>query len=119
VPRTSKNPEAALLFVQYVAQPRVQEGWVREAARVVRTDTFETPTVKQLDPKTGGYYTFLQERGDLYGGAPPFPFHNDIREVILPFVQNAIAGKQTPKEALTDAAKAVDAQLVKLGYGKQ
>jgi multiple sugar transport system substrate-binding protein len=119
VPRTSKNPEAALLFVQYVAQPSVQEGWVREAARVVRTDTFETATIKQLDPKTGGYYTFLQERGDLYGGAPPFPFHNDIREVILPFVQNAIAGKQTPKEALTDAAKAVDAQLVKLGYGKQ
>ena len=117
VPVTSKNPEAALLFMQYIGQPSVQEDWLREAARVVRTDTFETPTLKQLDSKTGGYYTYLQERGDIYGGAPPFPFHNDIREVILPYVQNAIAGKQSPQEALTAAAKAVDVQLAKLGYG--
>jgi multiple sugar transport system substrate-binding protein len=117
VPQTSKNPEAALLFMQYLGQAGVQEGWLREAARVVRKDTFETASVKQLDEKTGGYYTYFQESGDLYGGAPPFPFHNDIREVVLPYVQNAIAGKQTPEEALSAAAKAVDAQLAKLGYG--
>jgi multiple sugar transport system substrate-binding protein len=117
VPVTSKNPIPSLLFMQYIGQASVQEGWLKTAARVVREDTFDTPTVKALDEKTGGYYAYFQERGDLYGGAPPFPFHADIREVILPYVQNAIAGKQTPKEALDAAAKATDAQLVKLGYG--
>jgi multiple sugar transport system substrate-binding protein len=47
----------------------------------------------------------------------PFPFHPQIREVIAPFIYSAIAGELTAEEALDQAAAAVDAELVNLGYG--
>ena len=65
VPETSKNPNPALLFMQYIGQASVQEEWPKTAARVVRTDTFETPTVEALDKTPGRCTTlYFQERGD-------------------------------------------------------
>ena len=33
------------------------------------------PRCKEVDAKTDNYYTFMQEQGPLFRGAPPFPFH--------------------------------------------
>jgi multiple sugar transport system substrate-binding protein len=65
-----------------------------------------------------GYYTLLKEQGKLFAGAPPFPFHATIREVIAPFIYKTLAGELTPSDALDQAAAAVDEELVRLGYGK-
>jgi multiple sugar transport system substrate-binding protein len=65
-----------------------------------------------------GYYTLMREKGRLFRGAPPFPFHAALREVVQPFIWKALSGELTPADALDQAAAAADAELVNLGYGQ-
>ncbi len=118
IPHSSKNKEAAFLFLQWVTRKDFQGEFAKAAARIVRTSTFDDPLVKEMDAKVDGYYSLFQEQGYLFAGAPAFPFHPTIREVILPYILKAISGEMTPEAALDGAAKDVDAELVKLGYGK-
>jgi multiple sugar transport system substrate-binding protein len=71
-----------------------------------------------MDDKTNGYYTLFKDQGYLFAGAPPFPFHATIREVIAPYIYRAISGELTAAEALDQAAQAVDTELPTLGYGE-
>jgi multiple sugar transport system substrate-binding protein len=119
IPHSSKNKEATLLWLQYIGQPAVQPAWAVAGARVVHTATFDDPLVQEQDAKVDGYYTLLEEQGPLFAGAPAFPFHAPVREVIAPFIYKAIAGEMTPEDALDQAAVAADEELVKLGYGAQ
>jgi multiple sugar transport system substrate-binding protein len=73
--------------------------------------------IAEQDAKVDGYYTLLEEQGPLFAGAPPFPFHAQVREVIDPFIQRAILGELSPADALSQAAMAVDEELDRLGYG--
>ncbi len=84
----------------------------------MHSDTFDDPAVREQDAKVDGYYTMLEEQGPLFAGAPPYPFHAAVREVIAPFVYRAIAGELTAADALDQAAAAVDEELVRLGYGQ-
>ncbi|NPV53534.1 MAG: extracellular solute-binding protein [Firmicutes bacterium] len=118
IPHSSRNKEAALLFLQWVTRKEFQGDFAAASARIVRKSTFDDPKVRALDPKVDSYFTKMKKYGPLFAGAPPFPFHATIREVILPFVLKAISGELTPEAALDQAAKAVDAELARLGYGK-
>jgi len=118
IPYCSKNKEAAFLFTQWVTRKDFQGEFAKAGARIVRESTFNDPIVKDMDKKVDGYYSKFKKYGYLFKGAPPFPFHAQIREVMLPFVLKAIAGEMTPEEALDKCAKAVDKGLVELGYGK-
>jgi multiple sugar transport system substrate-binding protein len=118
IPTTSKNQEAALLWLQYIGQPQVQAQWAAESARIVQDSTFDAPVVRKQDDRTGGYYSLLEQKGDLFAGAPPFPFHADIVEVILPSVLKAISGEISAEQALDQAAQDVDEELSRLGFGK-
>jgi len=118
VPVSSKNQKCALLWVQYVGQPKIQADWAAAASRITLQETFDEPKVKEIDAKTNGYFTLMRDKGYLFAGAPPFPFHATIREVIAPFVYKAIAGEMTAADALDQAAAAVDTELPKLGYGQ-
>jgi multiple sugar transport system substrate-binding protein len=118
IPHSSKKQEATLLWLQYIGGPSVQADWAVAGARIVHQSTYDDPKVKAQDTKTDGYYTLMREKGYLFGGAPPFPFHGQVREAIAPFIYEAIIGQKSPAEALDAAAKAADAELVQLGYGK-
>lgn len=118
IPHSSKNKEAALLWLQYIGQPSVQPDWAVASARVVMDSTYEDPKVKAQDAKVDSYYTLMREKGYLFAGAPPFPFHNAVRSVMDPFMWKAISGELTPSEALDQMAAAVDEELVRLGYGE-
>jgi multiple sugar transport system substrate-binding protein len=118
LPQSSKNKEAALLFLQFLAQKEVQPGWALAAPRVTLTATFDDPVVIANDAKVDGYYTLLKEQGKLFGGAPAFPFHAAVRSTIDPFIWQALAGELSASDALDQAAAAVDAKLVELGYAQ-
>ena len=118
IPHSSKNKEATLLWLQFIGQPSVQPEWAAKGSRIVQTATFDDPLIKELDKKTNGYYTFMREQGPLFAGAPPFPFHAQVREVVAPFIYKAISGELQPGDALDQAAKAADDEMVKLGFGK-
>jgi multiple sugar transport system substrate-binding protein len=118
IPTSSKNQDAAILFLQYIAQEDLQADWAVAGARITHTSTYDDPKVKEQDAKVSGYYTLMKDQGKLFRGAPPFPFHNQVREVAAPFVYQAITGEITPEDALDQAAAATDAELKTLGYRK-
>ena len=117
VPHSSRNKEATLLWLQFIGQQSVQAEWAAAGARITHTATFDDPLIAEQDAKVDGYYTLLEDQGPLFAGAPPFPFHAQVREVIDPFIQRAILGELSPADALSQAAAAVDEELDRLGYG--
>jgi len=118
ISHSSKNPGAAMLFIQWVCRKDFQGEFAKAGSRIVRTSTFDDPIVLEMDKKVDGYYSMFKKEGYLYKGAPPFPFHSTIVEVILPYISKAITGEMTASEALDAAAKATNEELIKLGYGK-
>ncbi len=118
IPYSSKNKEAALLWLQYLGLPSIQPEWATTSSRVVHLSTFDDPLVRAQNERLNGYYTLMKEQGRLFAGAPPFPFHQDVRDTIAPFIHQAIIGELTPAEALDQAAVAVEKELIRLGYGQ-
>ena len=114
IPQSSKHKEAALLWLQFIGQPTVQTDWTVQSMRVVHTATLNDPAVKARDAITGGYYSFLQQYGSLYSGAPPFSFHGVVRDIIAPYIHQAIRGGLSPADALDQAAARVDQRLTRL-----
>ena len=118
IPHSSKNKEAALLWLQFIGQSEVQPDWAVAGGRITHTATYDAPEVQEADANTDGYFTLMRESGRLFAGAPPFPFHAAVREAIDPFIHQALAGQLSVSDALDQAAAAVDAELVKLGYAQ-
>jgi multiple sugar transport system substrate-binding protein len=118
LPVTSKNKEAALLFLQYIGQDSVQSGWAVAAPRITNTATYEDPGVKDMDAKLGGYYTMLKDQGKLFAGAPPYPFHAQVREATASIFYQILTGEVGPDEGLDQMAAAAEAELTNLGYRK-
>jgi multiple sugar transport system substrate-binding protein len=117
IPVGSKNKEAAMLWLQFYGNPLVQTEWAIAGGRVTHKATFDDPALIKMDEGMG-YFALLRDQGKLFAGAPPFPFHAPVREAMAPFYFKAIAGEITGDECMDEMAKATDAELVKLGYGK-
>ncbi len=118
IPVTSKNQEATMLWLQYIGLPEVQADWAVAGSRVTHNATFDDPKIMDYNTKTDDYFAKMKEWGPLFAGAPAFPFHAQVREVIAPFIYKAIAGELSASDALDQAAKAADEELIKLGYAK-
>ena len=118
IPHSSKNKEATLLWLQFVAQSEVQADWAAAGGRITHYSTFNDPKIKEMDQVADGYFTLMQNTGYLYAGAPMFPFHGAGRAAIDPFIYAALAGEKSPSEALDGACKALDKVMKDLGYQK-
>jgi multiple sugar transport system substrate-binding protein len=116
IPVTSKNQEAALLFLQYIGQNSVQPDWAVAAPRITNTATYDDEKVAAMDASLGGYYTMLRDQGKLFAGAPPFPFHAQVREATAPIFYQILTGEVGPDEGLDQMAAAAEAELTNLGY---
>jgi multiple sugar transport system substrate-binding protein len=118
IPFSSKNQQAALLFLQYIGQASVQADWAVAGSRITHQATYDDPKVKAMDAKTDGYFTLMKNDGKLFAGAPPYPFHAQVREATAPFFYEAITGQLSASDALDKMAEAAEAELKKLGYRK-
>ncbi|WP_035213349.1 ABC transporter substrate-binding protein [Agrobacterium tumefaciens] len=118
LPITSKNKEAALLFLQYIGQNDVQPDWAIAAPRITNTATFDDPKVKEMDTNLGGFYTMLKEQGKLFAGAPPYPFHAQVREATAPIFYDILTGKIASDAGLDQMAAKAEEELKSLGYRK-
>ena len=80
--------------------------------------TFDNGLIEAQDRRLNGYYSLMKEHGNLFAGAPPFPFHTAVRDIITPYIHRAISHEVSPAEALHQAAQEVDTTLAQLGYRK-
>ncbi len=118
LPSTSKNKEAAALFLQYIGQNEVQPDWAVAAPRVTNKVTYDDPKVKAMNEELGGYYDMLQEKGYLFAGAPAYPFHAQVREATAPTFYEILLGNISVSDGLDKMAAEAEAELVNLGYRK-
>lgn len=118
LPVTSKNQEASLLFLQFIAQTDVQPAWAVAAPRITHKATYDAPEVVALNEKLGGYFTLMRDQGKLFAGAPPYPFHAQLREAIAPIFYDILTGKLGPDEGLDQMAVKTEEELTSLGYRK-
>jgi multiple sugar transport system substrate-binding protein len=118
LPVTSKNKEASLLFLQYIGQDSVQGDWAVAAPRITNSSTYDDPKVIEMDKKLGGYYTMLKDDGKLFAGAPPYPFHAQVREATAPIFYKILTGEVSSDDGLDQMAAAAEAELKNLGYRK-
>ena len=115
LPTTSKNQDAALLFLQFMALPEVQEEWAM-ASRITLTSTYDAPKVKELDEELGGYYSMLRDQGYLFNGAPEYPFHRQVLEATAPTFYSILTGDTGVDEGLDEMARIAEEELTTLGY---
>lgn len=118
IPVTSKNQDAAMLFLEFIAQNDVQPDWAVAGSRITNTATYDDPKVQELDKKLNGYFTMLKDEGKLYAGAPPYPFHAQVREAVAPIFYDILTGKIDPDTGLDQMAKKTEEELTTLGYRK-
>ncbi len=116
IPITSKNKEAAALFLQFMGQDEVQPDWAVAAPRITNNATYDDPKVVEMDEKLGGYYTMLKNDGKLFAGAPPYPFHAQVREATSPIFYQILLGQIGPDEGLDQMAAKAEEELKNLGY---
>ncbi len=118
IPTSSKNKEAALLFLEFIGQESVQADWAAAGSRIVMSSTYDDPKIKALDEKVDHYYSLMRDEGKLFAGAPAYPFHAQVREATAPFFYQAITGELTPSDALDKMAEAAEKEMKNLGYRK-
>lgn len=108
IPVTSAKKEAALLWLQFVADQSIQTKWAMATARITNMETFDRTEIKDQDKLMGGYFSYMKKNESLYGGAPPFPFHIPLRKVMLPYIEKAMKGELSPSDAMDRMAADVD-----------
>lgn len=118
LPATSKNKEAALLFLQFMAEEDLQPDWAVAAPRITHKSTYDDPKVQAMNEKLGGYYDMLKDDGYLFAGAPKYPFHAQLREATAPIFYDILTGKVGPDEGLDMMAEKAEEELTTLGYRK-
>ena len=72
-----------------------------------------------MDKKLGGYYTMLRDQGKLFAGAPPYPFHAQVREATAPIFYEAIDRRDRRRTRRSTRWRPPPRQeLTNLGYRK-
>lgn len=116
VPVTSGKKDAALLFLEFISLPEVQEDWALAGSRITLKSTYDAPKVKEMDEELGGYYTMLRDQGYLFKGAPEYPFHAQVREATAPIFYEILTGDLSPEDGLDQMAAKTEEVLTSLGY---
>ena len=58
----------------------------------------------------------LRDQGKLFAGAPPYPFHAQVREATAPIFYEILTGAVEPDAGLDRMAAAAEQELTNLGY---
>lgn len=116
LPVTSKNQDAAVLFLQFLAEEDIQSDWALAGSRITTTATYDDPAVQDLNGKLNGYFDMMRDQGHLFAGAPAYPFHAQLREATAPIFYDILTGAIEPDAGLDQMAAKAEEELTDLGY---
>lgn len=102
--RNAKNPDAARKFLSYMTTPKVVEELCVQSGYFLPWTDSAPPVTDEIDR---GFAQALQHvrAGDAH------PQARKAMGLLAPHLQAALLGQKTPEQALTDAAREVDALL--------
>ena len=104
----TQQREAALKYIEFWSRPKTQSGWdgseIRGRVPGLKAN-WETETFKKTYPD---WYKLYTDNNKMFNGAlpmPAFPGLTEAEKALSNAMQQAVLGKQSPKEALAAAAK--------------
>jgi multiple sugar transport system substrate-binding protein len=104
----SKNPDAAVLFINYITNPKSQALLATKASLPpVLTKTYDDPAVQKALP----FATKLRQAVSQAQPRPVSPVYNQISEAIYNNVYAALSGSTSPTSALKKADSQINAAL--------
>ena len=105
--KTAKDKKASWKWIEYASNPENSQAWNKAVGFIpFRKSGLEDPNFT-ADPN----FKMLIAEAKNSRAYPTLPEWPQIDDAIANAVQEALAGKKTPKEALDDAAKKVDEVL--------
>jgi len=108
----SKHKAEAWAFVEFLMRPENQaKVWTISGAAPAYLPALDLPEVTAGDPYFGGQSTLGVFRGTVEKGIPnpTIKQWGDVSNIVTKTMEIALLGKKTPKDALDDAAKQIDA----------
>ena len=104
----SKNPEAALNFVNFATSPEAQRVMATKASLPpTLTETYDDPGVKKTLP----FAQELRQAVEQAQPRPPSPVYPQISEAIYTNVHNALTGNASPEDAVGTMAAEIEEAL--------
>ncbi|MGB8956964.1 MAG: extracellular solute-binding protein [Tumebacillaceae bacterium] len=105
--KSAKDKQAAWKWIDYATNKENAQAWTQAAGFIPYRKSGLEDASLTVDPN----YKMLIDEAKNSRAYPTLPEWPQIDELIANAVQEALAGKKTPKEALDDAAKQADAIL--------
>jgi multiple sugar transport system substrate-binding protein len=104
----SKNPGAALKLIQFIGSPEIQRAYASQFSLTpVRNDVYDDPAVKKALPFAAELKTAVEQAK----ARPVSPVYPQISQAIYKNVNAALAGQQSPADAMKNAQSQIDKAL--------
>jgi trehalose/maltose transport system substrate-binding protein len=104
----SKNPGAALKLIQFIGSPEIQRAYAAQFSLTpVRNDVYDDPAVKKALPFAAELKTAVEQAK----ARPVSPVYPQISQAIYKNVNAALAGQQSPQDAMKNAQSQIDKAL--------
>lgn len=100
IPSDSPNPEAAYVFLEWFNTPDVQKQIALDGGFPNLTSIYNDPDLEALP-----YWEASMEAYEISTTRPRIPQWNQMNEALMLQLSNCLAGQETPKDALDNAAK--------------
>ncbi|MEE6246430.1 MAG: extracellular solute-binding protein [Thermoproteota archaeon] len=122
IPRYSRNPGAAWLFIQWATLAATQTLVAMDPNALgtpTRMEVFQNPEVKRIvNEGTIRHFKPVEDilkKGEL-NVKPGFPSWDRVEGLLMTHLNNAITLKETPREALKAVRKALDEQDIEFKF---
>lgn len=112
IPTSSKNKEAAFLFIQWATSYDVQLRGVGKGSSPTRRSIYQIPELREKYPS----FVATDAAADTTGWRPRIPEWDAMVEALALELNSVIAGTKTVEEALNTSAKEIDSILTEAGY---
>lgn len=114
IPVSSKNKEAAFLFIQWATSYDVQLRGVGKGSSPTRRSIYQIPELRAKYPS----FEATDAAAETTFWRPRIPEWDDMVEVLALELNSVVAGAKDVKEALATSAAKIEEILVKGGYKK-
>ncbi len=116
VPKFSQKPLAAYKFIEWATSYDLQKVQIEKGAYLTRSSIINSEEFRKAWPFADIMLKSLADSELSY--TPILPEWAEVAEQVSIAVSSALIGEKTPRQALDDAAAAVDKIMIKAGYYK-
>jgi multiple sugar transport system substrate-binding protein len=104
----SKNPGAARKLIEFIGSPEIQKAYAAQFSLTpVRNDVYDDPAVKKALPFAAELKTAVEQAK----ARPVSPVYPQISQAIYKNVNAALAGQQSPQDAMKNAQSQIEKAL--------